>query len=246
MENLINIISPYELKARFFPALFTLLPLVLIVAIWYPELINLESSFITILFFFIFIFFVAKLARELGFKRQKQLLIEWGNFPSIVYLRLRDNKIDLVTKQRYHNYLNENVEGIKLPSNMDDELNNQDFYEQQYTSAIKWLLENTRDQQIYSILYQDNINYGFSRNMLGIKPMGFTFSILSLFINLYFVYQEYNLDLNLIPLKIWMLLIINIALIISWLFFVKKNWVKSSSEAYARSLLATCERIIKT
>lgn len=202
MEKILNMFSQYELKARIFPALLTIAPFGLSTLIWYPELISLESSFLTLFVLIIILFFLAKVARERGKKLQEKLLNEWGGFPSTLFLKHNDNTLDDHTKRRYHQYLNKKVSGLRLPSK-EEESKKPHSYDQQYSSAVKWLLEKTRDTKKYPLLYQDNINYGFSRNMVGIKPLGIAFSVLSLTTNTLGIYQRYQplfLDL---PLKIW-------------------------------------------
>ncbi|MED3656055.1 hypothetical protein P4489_17410 [Heyndrickxia sporothermodurans] len=190
----------------------------------------------------IILFFIAKFCRELGVKKQIKLLEEWGGFPTLTMLRNRDNSIDSATKKRYHHFLKKNVKGIVIP-NLQEELRKPDFYDQQYNSAVKWLLEKTRDKHKYYLLFQDNINYGFSRNMLGVKPIGIIISILAIIINIFGVSQNYNLNWNELPLKIWLTFLIDIIFLFLWVFFVTKNWVNNTAVAYARTLLASCEKI---
>lgn len=240
--KIFSIFSQYELKARFFPGIIVLTPFALAILILYPELISLESSIFTIMAVIVIIFFLAKLSREAGKKKEKNLMKKMGNYPSTIMLRYSDNEIDSVTKQRYHNFFKENVHGIELPSSSDHEKENPDFYEQQYNSAVKWLLENTRDYKKYDLLLQDNINYGFSRNMLGIKPFGIFFSIVACIINPYTLLVHNNHNLSQIPLKVWLSYLVYIIFLSLWIFFVKEKWVKSTAFAYARTLLATCEK----
>lgn len=243
MEYFLSMFSPYEIKARFFPAVLVLAPLVFSLLIWYPELIDWESSLFTLFIVVIIIFFLSKLGRHLGVKKQEKLLAEWGNFPSTIMLRKRDSTIDATTKERYHNFLILKVKGLKIPS-LEEELEKPDFYEKQYNSAVKWLLENTRDSSKYSLLLQDNISYGFSRNLLGIKPLGIAFSLVSFVINLFGAYQKYNLILMDIPLKTWLAGLVCVFFTLMWIFYVTKQMVKTASYAYARTLLATCEDVV--
>jgi hypothetical protein len=48
-----------------------------------------------------------------------------------------------------------------------------------YESAIKWLLEKTRDKKKYSMIFKENMGYGFRRNYLGIRWHGFLFPLFS-------------------------------------------------------------------
>ena len=42
MVDLNNLIDPYEIKVRLFPAIFTLSPIILSAYLWYPNLLSLE------------------------------------------------------------------------------------------------------------------------------------------------------------------------------------------------------------
>lgn len=237
MEEILSIFSKYELKARVFPAFLVLLPIGFTALIWYPDLISLSGSFYIIIFIVSILFFLAKIARERGKTIQAKLLKEWDGFPSTRMLHHSDNSIDSVTKKRYHLYLQNTIPGIEIPT-LEQELENPTYYEQQYTSAVNWLIENTRDNDH---LLQDNINYGFSQNLLGIKFLGILCCIIAIIINIFAAYQSHNINLLAMPLEIWLSILINFLFLLLWIFYVNKKWVRSSSEAYARILLSTCE-----
>lgn len=240
MDSLLTYFGVYEIKARFFPALLILLPFLFTLLIWYPELIEFETSIIILIASIILLFFIAKISREAGLKVQAKLLNNWGGFPTTIFLRHRDSSIDYVTKERYHTFLSERISNIQIPSAA-EENENPDLYDLHYGSAVKWLLENTRDPMNYSMIHQDNSNYGFSRNMLGVKLVGILISFISLLLNIYGAYDQYKFVISEFPLKIWIAFLVSILFILLWVFFVNSNWVKSTSRAYARSLLATCE-----
>lgn len=240
MDTILSYFSVYEIKARFFPALLLILPIIFTIFIWYPDLISLDSSLIIGLVFFITIFFLAKFCRAMGLKVQNKMLKEWGDFPSTTMLRHSDSTIDSITKYRYHSFLNSNVENIKLPT-PEEEAENREDADLQYRSAVKWLLEYTRDTQIFNIIYTDNANYGFSRNMLGVKYLGISLTFLAIGLHVYGIHMKYQLNSLFLPLEIWLTLLFNLGMLMSWIFFVNKKWVTSNAYAFARSLLACCE-----
>lgn len=239
--NIINNISEYELKARIFPASLTILPLVITLLILFPELINLGSSLIILGILIILLFFLGKLARERGKKVQHKLIQKWGSLPTTLYLSHLDNTLDIETKKRYHDYLEKNIEGLELPSQA-EEIEKPKYSQDKYESAVKWLLENTRDTKDFSLLYQDNINYGYSRNMLGMKPLGVVISVISFVLNFYLLYSQSYPYITENTVGIIISIMISFAFIIIWIFFVNEKWVKSTSKAYARTLLSTCEK----
>lgn len=244
MDTILSYFSVYEIKARFFPAFLLILPILFTVFIWYPDLISLDTSLIIGLVFFIMMFFLAKYCRAMGLNVQKILLTEWGDFPSTIMLRHSDVTIDSITKFRYHSFLNSNVENIELPT-PEEELENKEKADFQYKSAVKWLLEYTRDVQVFSIIYTDNANYGFSRNMLGVKYLGIFLTFSAICLHVYGIHMKYQLNSVFFPLEIWITLLFNLGMLAFWIFFVNKKWVTSNAYAYARSLLACCESSTK-
>lgn len=244
-NNIINNLSEYELKSRIFPASLTILPFVITILLWFPELINLESSLIILVILIISLFFLGKLARERGKRVQSKLIQKWGSLPATLQLSHLDNTIDIETKKRYHDYLQKNIEGLNLPS-QNEEIENPKYSQDKYESAVKWLLENTRDTKKFPLLYQDNINYGYSRNMLGIKYLGVIISIFSLILNFYLLYSLNYESIDEVTINIIISILISSFIIIIWIFFVNEKWVKSTAEAYARTLLSTCEKPLES
>lgn len=237
--DFLKMFSKYELIARVFPSIIVFSPLILSVIIWYPQLISLESSLLFIIMFSGFIFFISKIARHLGYEKQKELLNKWGGFPTEKYLSYSDDTIDDITKARYRKNIS-NASNIYFPSKEEEENNGIETYKDTYQSAIKWLIENTRKNDI---LLEDNINYGFTRNMLGLKKLGIIIVFLSLIINFFNIYIEYGLLYLEVPLKIWITLLIIFGVLIGYILYLNEELVRAQSEAYAKSLLRCCENI---
>ncbi|AYV68916.1 hypothetical protein C2I06_19795 [Niallia circulans] len=240
MEVIQNLFDPYELKARISPAILTLLPLCLSTILWYPNLLDALNTTFTLAGIIIILFVFSKVSRNMGFKKQKRLLKEWGGFPTTIMLRHTDPTLDPLTKERYHNFLKEKVPNIKMPT-QEEELEDQEYYDINYNSAVAWLRENTRDKTIYPILHVDNANYGFARNTYGIKVIGIFVCILSIGLNVFGIYQKYGISVLSVPFKFWVSVSLSIVLLVIWLFLINKKWVRNYADAYARTLLATCE-----
>lgn len=47
------------------------------------------------------------------------------------------------------------------------------------TDVISWLRAKTRNPELFRLVYEENINYGFARNMLHLKPIGIRANLLS-------------------------------------------------------------------
>ena len=82
-------------------------------------------------------------------------------------------RIDPITKARYHKRLADLVKGAKAPS-ANDEQEDPVAADGVYSAWSTYLRVNTRDTKKYSLLLQENINYGYRRNVWGLRPIGIT------------------------------------------------------------------------
>jgi hypothetical protein len=68
--------------------------------------------------------------------------------------------------------------GIKLPTS-DEERADPAAAGAAYADAVAQLRHRTRDTKEFRLLDQENRNYGFERNLLGIRPLGITVAAIS-------------------------------------------------------------------
>jgi hypothetical protein len=241
MELLQQLFDPYELKGRIFPAILTLLPLGVSAILWYPNLLDSFNTALTLLGIIIILVVLSKISRNMGIKKQQIMLQEWGGFPTTIMLRHTDQTVDPLTKGRYHAFLRNNIPNIEIPT-PEEESEKPEYYDMHYNSAVKWLREYTRDKTIYSILHADNANYGFARNTFGMKGVGIILCLLTLALNILGIYQKYGNDVLTTPFKFWVSVSFSIIFIFIWTFFINKKMVRNYADAYARTLLSTCEK----
>ena len=109
-------------------------------------------------------------------------------------------------------------------------------------SAIGWLIAQTRDAEKFPLIKEETINYGFCKNLYGLKSLGICTSsfltilevgILAAKYHLQFGYVEYS---DLIASAM-----VSFAFTIVWIFFVTKEWVIDCGYRYARTLLSACD-----
>lgn len=234
-----DLFNPYERQARLYPVLIIFLPTFVSVYCLFEDFRDLLSAAIGSIFFVGISYYLGKLSRELGKKKQDKLIIIWDGMPSTRFLRHRDTTLDVFTKERYHQYLNNHVPNIVMPKpreELDDPIKADIVYE----SAIRWLLKKTRDTQKYPLLFRDNISYGFARNFWALKQWGLVINFLVLVFTSAIVYERYNFDLGLIPNVVWLSIAVTI-LIIFFILLITKETVHSKAKAYARTLLEVCD-----
>ncbi len=112
-------------------------------------------------------------------KNKKQFFEAWGGLPSVAIFRHRDTRIDATTKARYHKQLSTLVKGTKA-SSPEEEAADPAIADQVYSAWSSYLRIHTRDTKKYPLVFQENISYGYRRNVCGLRPLGIVVSSLSL------------------------------------------------------------------
>lgn len=246
-ELLSKITDPYERKARLCPALLTLSPVIVLASLLYSTKVPAIVNIIGLVVSCGGLYLITNICREFGKRLEQKLFEAWGGKPTTQLLRHRDHTIEGVTKRRYHAFLsskinesfpNQNQEGAD-PKAADD----------LYQSGVRWLLNYTRDTQKFSILFKENITYGFRRNALGLKPIGLAISIASLLWVL-FVHGIFTSSSNYyinasalisLPETAALSLITSALMAAVWVLFITEQSVRTAAFTYAETLLRACD-----
>lgn len=240
-DSITSLFDAYGIRARLFPALIVVLPSSAIIALLFPATYATYSHIFTSLgLTSITLFLLAHIIRGRGRLLEKRLFENWGGFPTTVWLRHRDQNLDPITKTRYFKFLEEKVPNLKMPT-VQDEIDNPKLADDYYASAVKWLLEHSRDTKKYKMLFDENVNYGFRRNTLAVKPIALIVLSVLLAVSIGSVYSHDDLYFEKIDTNTIAGLVLIVVFSVVWIFLVTKTWVKDGSDAYARALLATCE-----
>jgi hypothetical protein len=235
-----NLFDEYSLNARVRPSLLALLPLIIATYVSFPALYNVVTILFSVIVACGFITALAHCSRHQGRRTEQRLFSLWGGKPTTIVLRYSDNTIDGHTKARYYKYLSDNIDGWGAPA-IKDEQQNSDAADKLYESAVRWLLEKTRDTKKYRLLFKENISYGFRRNVRGIKWFGAVCSLIAILLILMSVYPSTAyLDIKKYSLE-YSSLIFSIVMLVWWLVVARDEWVKDAAESYALRLLAVCE-----
>lgn len=237
MINFSDLFDVYARKARLYPTLFMLFPLFVTVLILFPTVYETVGGGITSLAISCgMLMFLTSNVRYLGREKGKQLYKLWNGKPTTAWLRHRDTNLDPVTKSRYHTFLSAHVPQLIMPTSK-EEKKNPEVADNCYESATKWLLEYTRDKKKFPRVFEENVNYGFYRNILAIKPIAVAINILCIIGILMNIYLQ-NHAITFIDAGCVVVLSI---LLLLWVFLVSPKWVKNVADAYARALLASCD-----
>jgi hypothetical protein len=113
------------------------------------------------------LYLFAGLARSRGRAVQQTLTQRWGGFPTEIVLRFGDATIEMPTKLAYHAALQDLAPDFQLPD-ASAEAHDPDAADGIYRAVIRRLIDQRRGPK-YPLILNDNIAYGFWRNLLGMK-----------------------------------------------------------------------------
>lgn len=227
----------YTRQARLFPALLVMLPVGLAIVAWFPQKFIGWGLLLGIAMSCGLTALLAQIGRDLGKSKEPTLYEKWGGKPTTQLLRCANSYIDQHTKSRYKQKLQNVIATITFPS-AEEEKHAPDAADEVYVSCTKYLLEKTRDLKQFDLLYKENVNYGFRRNLWGMKPAGLILAaggLIAAAIPIYLVRADT------IPPVAVAASALNAALLIWWLLRIRPDWVRMAAFAYAERLLAACE-----
>ncbi|MGL9621556.1 hypothetical protein QRQ56_26420 [Bradyrhizobium sp. U531] len=109
----------------------------------------------------------ADVARRRGKHIEPGINERMGGLPSTTILRHRDPTFDEPTRMRMHAALATrlNEQAPTAAQEAADPAAADSFY----TRAATWLRENTRDKKHFEILFNENVTYGYRRNLYALK-----------------------------------------------------------------------------
>lgn len=240
----------YVISARIKPAFFVVLPLAVVVVVWWPQAQQAGGALLTFLVAFGAIGFLSNLISNAGNRLQSELFREWGGAPTTSLLRHRDCSLGTHTKQRYHRGIERMIPGLTLPTS-EEEIADPESADEHYASAVEFLREKSRNKTNYPLVYSDNVAYGFARNLLMMRPWGLVSALTSVGLGLALLIAEraeltaFVQDGTLSIQIVFGLASVAVSLALLWIFTysVTSEYVRGRAVRYARSLLAVCEGV---
>ena len=171
LNSLSFLLNPYDRKARLQPALLSGLPFFVSLVLLVPEFAGIWSVVSSVMLFCGITTLLVHLGRGRGKAQEPRLFQEWGGKPSVAMLRHRDGRLSVSDKRRYRAFLQRKVPGLKLASTRKEQ-ESPEQADDGYQGATTWLLDQTRDRSKYELLFRENMNYGYRRNLRALKPPG--------------------------------------------------------------------------
>jgi len=111
----------------------------------------------------------AQLGRDRGRDLQDRLWSDWGGAPTTQSLRLSGSEQSAYVSQCRADA--ERILSAALPSSEEEE-RDPVAADERYAAAVQGLIARTRDRKRFPLLFEENVNYGFRRNCLGLRRYG--------------------------------------------------------------------------
>lgn len=241
IETIRKCFDDFVVAARIKPAVTAGLPILLMVL--YKGIINSQwtEAGVGLALSTVIISFAAYIIREFGKTYEEKMYAELNGKPSTIILRFSDNTIDDITKQKYHQYINQRFPELHLPVSLEDEKNDLQA-DNQYESAIHNIrIYANSHREALPRVYQELKKYHFWRNLYGSK-----WYVLGIYIFLILreliVLGGVNIrQMFLKPFPQYGILILLLGWSVMFCCVVTKKTVKRNAFDYAKTLLETID-----
>jgi hypothetical protein len=245
-DILAKVTDPYERQARVYPALLAGLPVIVMATVLYGSN-SLVTAASTVAASCGGLYLLANIARERGRRLEPILFTSWGGKPTTQLLRHRDQSIEGPTKQRYHSFLSRMI-NLPFPNKSEEDTDPVDA-DDIYQSAVRWLLNHTRDKSKYKMIFDENISYGFRRNAYGLKAIGIGICIAAsawvlVSEGIVKVGKESGVLFNPASASTAanVSLAVSVAMLLVWVSYFTKRTVRNAAFTYAETLLRACDK----
>jgi hypothetical protein len=178
----------------------------------------------------------AQLARDAGRRKEPTLWEQWGGSPTLRRLRFRDSEVGATAS--LHDRLGR-VLGRPLPTQAEEE-NDPVAADAAYERAISALRDRTRDKQRFPLVLGENADYGFRRNLYGLRTWGIAVAVLTIGVAIAFMaFSDANWSHRSVVYGVpagWAVLLLGVYALV-----VRPAWVRTPAEGYADRLMGCVE-----
>ncbi|WP_163512196.1 hypothetical protein [Fodinicola acaciae] len=225
MISLGGLFNKYERKARLYPGLITLAPILVLAAAFWREQLTWIWPIAASLGG---LFFLAHYVRGRGQTVEQRLVRRWDGMPTTRLLRWR-TATNSVTRQRRRTKL-EAIQQRTLPDQLTEQQDPK-IADEHYVDATRALIVRLRsDEKRFGQVLDENIGYGFRRNLYALKPVALTLLAFAL------IADASIMGLRGFRGEVATVAVIHLLLTLAWLSIVRASWVRQAGETYAERL----------
>lgn len=236
------VLDRYNRRARLAPTLIVLLPVCLGIGSWLPLDSQIVGSLAGVGGTLAFGILLTILGRGPGKAKEPALFEQWCGKPTTLMLSYRHTSLNEHTLERHHDCLRKLLPALSIPESKEEELADPKAADTVYDSCVDHLREATRDKTRFHLVFEENMNYGFCRNLWGMRAAGIVSSLLGAAASVVRAGVEwYRVD----ELNASAIVYAVISLVLFVLFLIRFNidWVRAAADGYSRQLLASCEKL---
>jgi hypothetical protein len=233
----------YALRARIFPAVIATASVIVLLGAVVPWHRLSWTHLFASAAILVILYAGADVARRRGTGDRTRLDPEMGGLPNITMMLHSDGTFpDAAAKVRMHQFLAGKTGG-KAPT-VAEQTADPAAADKFYAACGNWLRENTRDQKQFGILFNENIAYGFRRNLLGLRLPAFVLdtAVIVICAVALWLRRPFNIDDE---WTLTFLVVAGIAALHALYFaaFANSESVFEAARVYARQLLLSCEAL---
>ena len=231
----IDLFDRYDIRTRICAFIFVLSPFLLDAYILVDAIRNFSSTVIISVVLIAGSGLATCWMRYMGnIVKQNDLIAE--------YLTPSSAVIDANTKARYHAKLAEHEPEFADLSSDDPKV-----CQAVAKDVSGWLKEKTRDEK-YSLIREENLNYGFIRNLYAVKAAFLVcFSAYNIVLLVLLIISNWELSPNeyftTIPVEHVACWIIHVGFFLIWIFGISRKILDFTAKKYAKSVIAAIDKL---
>ena len=225
----LDIFDAYNIRARLSASVILLAPIAITLFLCIEELRSFASCSVVLFIVVAFTNYVPIIQRRLY--KQKAFSTNYA----AKMLLPQDTTFDEVTKKRYYKKLASLDETFLLFNSSDNCEELQSCCE----SAVIYLRSCTRENRL---VQEENINYGFCKNLLANKVIGIIICAFSIGFAALYSLIPFNGIIN-IPAQNWFAFASDCFLLLFWIFGLNETMLKDAAIQYAKALIMAVDTL---
>jgi hypothetical protein len=233
----------YTRRARLLPAALVGLPLALTAVALFPSQPSWWKGIVGLLSSGAVIAFVTQIARTQGARNEQALFERWGGPPTTQLLRYAAAR-SKVQVAEFHRSVSRATDR-QLPDEA-SELSDPGAADEQYSVAVRKLRRLTDDRQKFALVFEENVTYGYRRNLYGLKRFGIGSAVIGALTAGTLAVLAAQDVVEGSTFALGAVAVINLAIAAAWLYYVNDQWVREAGFTYAERLLEAADVVEPT
>jgi hypothetical protein len=177
---------------------------------------------------------MSQLARDWGKRKERALFDRFGGRPTemmLSHVHARNRNVLLAR----HDKLRRLRPDLRVPTEVEEARDPYAAFKV-YEACTGHLISATRNKETFPLVFEENCNYGFRRNLWGMKALGISLAVGALVIVGGRLYLQFSTHIAVAPFDIGIAGLIVVFLSV-WLLRVTPSWVMIPAREYPNRLM---------